>query len=197
MNNKTFPFLGFFILVALAVTETALIASPEDTLPVDHAPMGPMRGLAYPELDSMPARIDGADFSVPVLAGFTGASLTSGDVVLTSRNARIDVKRTSPVRNSDCAKRADTSAIMARTEAWRADGEGGCRVWMSLPRRHVIEVVVNHGAHAYVVTCASKNADVVQSVCAPVIGGLRIEAELTPTAEVSTEADRSTSTSAS
>lgn len=184
MNNTSFPFLGFFILIALAVTETALIASPKDAPPVDDAAIGPMRALAYPDSGST-QRIDGADFSVPVLAGFTGAALKSGDIVMTSGSARIDVKRTTPVRNADCAKRVDASATMARTEAWRADGEGGCRVWMSVPRHHVIEVVVNHGAHAYVVTCASKNTDVVQDVCGPVIGGLRIAAPLTSEASAS------------
>lgn len=185
MNKKSFPFLGFFILVALAITETALIASPQDASPVDAAPLGPLRVDAYGALASS-QHIDGADFSVPVPAGFAGAALKSGDVVMTSRGARIDVKRIDLVQPSNCGARGDASAKMVRTEAWQGDGEGGCRVWMTLPRRHVIEAVVNHGAHAYVVTCASKDADVVQSVCAPVIGGLHIDAELTPTA--STEA---------
>ena len=186
MNKKNFPFLGFFILVTLAITETALIASPQDAPPVDEALVGPLRADAYANGDASSQRIDGADFSVPVPAGFAGAALKSGDVVMTSRAARIDVKRIDVVQPSNCGARGDASAKMVRTEAWRGDGEGGCRVWMTLPRRHVIETVVNHGAHAYVVTCASKDADVVQSVCAPVIGGLHIEADLRPTA--STEA---------
>jgi hypothetical protein len=48
------------------------------------------------------------------------------------------------------------------------------RLAREVDRHHVIEVIVNQGEHAYAITCASKSADVVQDVCAPAIGGLRI-----------------------
>src|SRR5688572_23390835 len=105
MNKQRFPFLAFFILVALGVTETALVASPQDAAPIDAAPIGPARLHAYPAIESE-ARVDGAGFSVPLLAGFAGAALPSGDVIMTSHNARIDVKRANVVRSSECASRA-------------------------------------------------------------------------------------------
>src|SRR5688500_8367893 len=122
MNKRTLA-VPFFTLAAIALTEGVLIASPaEPPRDPDLALIGPLRADAYPFSDTG-ERLHGADFSVPVLPGFVGVANERGDVVLSSRTARIDVVRRAAVDGSQCASMAHADGVIEKHgEQWRADG---------------------------------------------------------------------------